>query len=86
MDMDDAFNRLLERIEELVAENTRTDVMYADERSKRTALEAENTRLKGNQVDYQKLRDFVGSTPERNADWLSFITPKPKSADDEMPF
>jgi len=87
MDMDDAFNRLLERVEELVAENTRTDAMYAEERSKRSTLESENARMKGYAEDLRRLERFVESTPERNADWMSFITPKPKPAgDDDMPF
>lgn len=83
MDMDDAFNRLLERIEELVADNVRTNAALSEELSQRTTLESENKRMKSYGEELRRHEQYVESTPERNADWVSFITPKP---DDEMPF
>lgn len=86
MGMDDAFNRLLERIEELVADNTRTNAALSEERSQRATLESENKRMKSYSEELRRHEQYVESTAERNADWVSFIAPKPTKPDDEMPF
>lgn len=89
MDIDgtDAFNRLLERIEELVSENARTDVALSSERHRVSVLEHENRNLTRQASDIARLERFVESTPERQADWMAYITPKPKDANgDDLPF
>jgi hypothetical protein len=87
MDLDgtDAFNRLLERVEELVAEGARTAAELNRERHKVSELEREKRMLVEDNKSVARFERFVESTPERMADWQSYIAPKPKT-DDDMPF
>lgn len=89
MDLDgtDAFNRMLERVEELVAENGRTQAALNSERHTVVQQEHEIRMLKRQNEDVARLERFVESTPERQEDWRSYITPKPpKEGDDDQPF
>lgn len=85
MDMEDVFNRMLERVEELVSAGDRTDAALSAERQKVANLEHENRNLTRQASDVARLERFVESTPERAADWMAYITPKPKT-DDDLPF
>ncbi len=88
MDLDgtDAFNRLLERIEELAADAVRRDAAMSAQRAELYDAQSAIGRLKSTTADLARLERFVESTPERQADWLSYIQPKPVAADDDTIF
>jgi len=87
MDVDgmDAFNRLLERVEELSADNTRLDSALSSFRDEAQRLRSEKARFSGINEELARLQGFVESTPERLLDWRTFITVSPKN-DDDTPF
>ncbi len=86
MDVDgmNAFNRLLERVEELSTSCTRGDMDAATLREKIREHERMIEMLKRDNEAIPRFERFVESTPERQADWRSFISP-PKP-DQEIPF
>lgn len=90
MEIEDAFNRLLERVEELSADVQRYR-MEAQEGSRRIAeLAREAAMVPSLQQDTQRLERFIESTPamrEAFNEWRKAQT-APKKADslDDIPF
>lgn len=81
----DAFNRLLERVEELSGACTRSDIEASSARTTIREHERMIELLKRDNAAISRFERFVESTPERQADWQSFISP-PKPGADEIPF
>lgn len=80
-----AFNRLLERIEELSADCQRYLTSNQADQQRIRQLASENETLQRFNKGYAKLERFVESTPELEAAWLAFEQP-PKNPSEEIPF
>lgn len=85
MDMEDAFNRLLERLEELVEEKQRTVTGNASLQKRISELADENGRLTIFNRGYGQLERFVESSPAIEKEWAAFreneALPKEKRPD-----
>lgn len=96
MDLDglDAFNRLLERVEELASNTDRAERIAARRDQTIRVLLEENNKLRGANHDLPRLKRFAESSEEINAKWREFaaanpLGPAPKSKaapDDDIPF
>ncbi len=79
MDGIDAFNRLLERIEELAEEGARNAMALSSARGRVSELEREVSRIPWFETELARLRALLPISAETP-------TPAPKGKDDDQPF